>query len=186
MRREQRVLVDTNVWYSRTLRDWICLLALHGGSDIYTVIWTDDILAELQYSLRRKYPQLEGGKIAILREKIEETFPDGRIRDYSIDVDGPDPLDGHVRGAARSGEADYVVTCNTKDFNGDDLPYEVYTPDEFFLLVHASSPDVVERAARVYDAYYESSGHDYLVAERLRSAGACGFAKIVASILSRG
>lgn len=43
-----RVLVDANVLYSRTLRDWLALLYLESDS-FFSVYWTEDILAEAMY-----------------------------------------------------------------------------------------------------------------------------------------
>ena len=37
------MLVDANVLYPKTLRDWLALLYSQGGSDMFTVYWTDDI-----------------------------------------------------------------------------------------------------------------------------------------------
>ncbi len=165
------VLVDANVWYSRTLRDWVCMLATEAEGDLYTVLWTDDILTECTYHLRKANPRWEGGKISRIRELIEEVFPDGRVRDFVVEGGALDEGDQHVHAAAVAGRADFVLTMNVKDFpGGDECPYEVYTPGEFFTLVWDSAPGLVERVSRKMDRYWSGKGHPYSVAERLRSA----------------
>ncbi|WP_026429839.1 PIN domain-containing protein [Schaalia georgiae] len=165
------VLVDANVWYSRTLRDWVCMLATEAEGDLYTVLWTDDILAECTYHLRKANPRWEGGKTSRIRELIEEVFPDGRVRDFVVEGGALDEGDQHVHAAAVAGGADFVLTMNVKDFpGGDECPYEVYTPGEFFMLVWDSAPGLVERVSRKMDCYWSGKGHLYSVAERLRSA----------------
>ena len=165
------VLVDANVWYSRTLRDWVCMLATEAEGDLYTVLWTDDILTECTYHLRKANPRWEGGKISRIRELIEEVFPDGRVRDFVVEGVALDEGDQHVHAAAVAGRADFVLTMNVKDFpGGDECPYEVYTPGEFFTLVWDSAPGLVERVSRKMDRYWSGKGHPYSVAERLRSA----------------
>ena len=51
-----RVLIDANVLYSRTLRDWILLLEIESEARMFKVHWTEDILAEVLYRTRRKSP----------------------------------------------------------------------------------------------------------------------------------
>lgn len=72
-----RVLVDANVLYSKTLRDWLCLLYL--ASDTYfAVYWTEDALAETIAHLRDKHPQWRGGKITKIHDQIKATCEDER------------------------------------------------------------------------------------------------------------
>ena len=163
------VLVDANVWYSRTLRDWVCMLATEADGDLYTVLWTDDILAECTYHLRKANPRWEGGQISRIRESIEEVFPDGRVRDFVVEGGALDEGDQHVHAAAVAGGADLILTMNVEDFpGGDECPYEVYTPGEFFTLVWDSAPGLVERVCREMDRYWSRKG----TRTQLRSA--CG------------
>lgn len=147
------------------------MLATETEGDLYTVLWTDDILTECTYHLRKANPRWEGGKISRIRESIEEVFPDGRVRDFVVEGGALDEGDQHVHAAAVAGRADFVLTMNVKDFpGGDECPYEVYTPGEFFTLVWDSAPGLVERVSRKMDRYWSGKGHPYSVAERLRSA----------------
>lgn len=181
------VLVDANVWFSRTLRDWVCLLAADTHCSLYTVLWTEDILAETLANIRKDRTDLEGGQIAHIREQIIEVFPGGQVRDYASTYALPDPKDSHVHGAAVAGDADILLTSNTRDFiplggSEDDLPYELYTPDEFFMLVDSSDHSLVERTAFLIDGHHHRNHARYSTAERLKAAGAREFACVVAKI----
>jgi predicted nucleic acid-binding protein len=57
-----RVLVDANVLYSKTLREWLALLYLRQEDEIYSVYRTEDVLAETIHRLRRHHPHWNGGK----------------------------------------------------------------------------------------------------------------------------
>lgn len=182
------VLVDANVWYSRTLRDWVCMLAVDERSSLYTALWTEDILAETLASIRRSRTDLEGGKIAHIREQIIQVFPEGRVRDYESEFPLRDPKDAHVHGAAVSGGADILLTSNTRDFvpesgSEDDLPYELYVPDDFFMLIDDSDHSLVERTARRIDEHRRRNRVPFSIAERLKAAGAPEFACIVAKTM---
>lgn len=50
------VLVDANVLYSKTLGDWLGLLYTIPEIPPFQVFWTEDVLAEAIYHLRRNHP----------------------------------------------------------------------------------------------------------------------------------
>jgi hypothetical protein len=183
---EHIVLVDANVWVSRTLRDWVCLLHIHGHG-MFTALWTEDILAETLHAVRRLYPDLAGGKIAHVRESIVGTFPDGRVRDFEIDTGQPipDPFDRHVHAAAIAGEVDLLITDNVEDLrpacpaDRDSLPYEVYTADEFFMLIADCQPSVVRDVIRDQIEYFLEQGIEPNLPAALRRAGTPRFAERV-------
>jgi PIN domain len=123
------VLVDANVLYSKTLRDWLglCYLQQDGW---FEVKWTEDIMAEVLYHLRKDHPTFSDSQIGGVRDKIVNTFPAGRIQDYEIDsgLPYPDIFDAHVHAAAIHGEVDFVLTSD-RGFEKlgdllDELPYE--------------------------------------------------------------
>lgn len=178
------VLVDANVWASRTLRDWLCLIALHSPG-VSTCRWTEDILAETLHASRRRNPAADGGAIATVREQIIGTFPDGQVRDYPIADDHlmGDALDAHVKAAAGACGADMIVTDNIKDFlpgrqhERDALDYEVYSADEFLVLVDDSYPSAVRKALTANLAYHWGKhGESTDIIGPLRAAGALEFA----------
>ncbi|WP_245719998.1 PIN domain-containing protein [Nocardia uniformis] len=178
-----KVLVDANVLYSRTFRDWLALLYLHGG-EMFEVMWTDDIMAEFVYHLRKKNPFLADAQVGGIRRRLEKVFEAGRISGFTIDpsCDYTDPGDAHVHSAAVHGQVDILLTGNTKDFREmDHLTYEVYSADEFFELVDDSSPDAVLAVTREQLVYHLRRSTDSRVSlpDMLVRAGAPAFANRV-------
>ncbi|WP_328407216.1 PIN domain-containing protein [Nocardia sp. NBC_00403] len=176
--RVTRVLVDANILYSRTLRDWLSLLYLRGGHGMFEVLWTEDVMAEVVYHKRKDNPFLSDKQVGGIRRKIEETFGDGAlIRGYHVDetLVYRDPGDAHIHAAAVHAGADIVLTANDKDFNNlDELPYEIYTADDFFELVDDSRPELVQIAMREQLVYWVRRDGKSLP-EALKSAGAPEF-----------
>ncbi|MET8779645.1 PIN domain-containing protein [Nocardia sp. NPDC004654] len=125
--RVTRVLVDANILYSRTLRDWLCLLYLRGGAGMFQVFWTEDIMAEALYHRRKKNPFLSEEQIGGIRRKtVAALGEDSLITGYRIDATlaYPDAYDAHVHCAAIHGEIDIVLTANGSDLEDmGDLPY---------------------------------------------------------------
>lgn len=143
-------------------------------------------------NFRKRYPDVPGGGyVADIVEKVREIFPEGRIRDYECPPGQPDPGDAHVHGAAVAGGADILLTSNVADFIGtgrdpDELPYEIYTPDEFLMLVWQSQPEIVQSVYAQMEEYRVSREGNYSLAERLKHAGAGDFARVVATLSVNG
>ncbi|MGW5703819.1 PIN domain-containing protein [Amycolatopsis japonica] len=154
------MFVDANVLFSRTLRDWLALLQLSAPGEIYMVYWTEDVLAEAIYHLRKKHPTWDGVKITQIRDRIASVFEDGRVDDFTIDgsFPGDDHDDQHVHAAAVACQADYILSCDNGFFlaeeHADSMPYEVYRPDDFFMLVANSAPDLVRDVTRTQTEYW--------------------------------
>lgn len=178
---QTRVLVDANVLYSRTLRDWLIMIEVLGGP--YKVYWSEDILAEALYHLRREHPDWDGGKIASIRAKIVDALEGGRVEDFVVDGSFPgDPHDRHVHAAALACHADIVLTADsgfTDQAMADALPYEVYLPDAFFVLVDDSTPHVVRNVARRQAIYYYQRYGSADLCASLLNAGCPRFAERV-------
>jgi len=142
--------VDANVWFSRTLRDWIGLLYLVGDTPPFEVRWTEDVLAEVIYHLRKVHPDWRGSRITGIRDRLAGVFEGGRVDDFVVEetYQGKDPYDAHVHAAAVASGADVLLTFNVSDFElgGDELPYEVLHPDEFVALLDDLAPEVVAAA----------------------------------------
>lgn len=186
-----RVFLDSNVIFSRTLRDWFGLLTTTGeGAPPFQVYWSDDVIAEAMYHVRRENPAWEGGQIASIGEKIRAMWADGRVRDFVVDDSyaGQDPHDAHVHAAAVACRAHYLVTRNVGDFRTDDtdaLPYEVYHPDEFFLLVDDVAPALVAHCVQQQIAYWSGRQDDVDVVGALNRNDCPEFASRVLSHLRR-
>ena len=58
------VFVDANVLYSRTLRDWLGLLYTLPEYPLFQVYWSEDVLAETLYNLRRSHPEWPGVRLS--------------------------------------------------------------------------------------------------------------------------
>ncbi|MCW4355228.1 PIN domain-containing protein [Hoyosella sp. YIM 151337] len=184
-----RVLADSNVLYSRTLRDWLALLYLApGGGGLFEVVWTEDIMAEVLYHLRKNNPFLDDEQVGGVRRRLAAVFATGLITGYQIDSSTgyPDVYDAHVHCAAVHGRADIIVTGNVRDFTGmDEQPYEVYSPDDFFVLVDDSAPETVLSALRTQLRYYREKGGRFSLPEQLRTANAPQFAERVRQHMHR-
>lgn len=149
----------------------------------FEIRWTEDVLAEVLYHLRRKHPDWDGNRITGIRDRIAGTFEVGRVADFTVGTDykGNDARDAHVHAAAVSCHADILVTANVGDFAWDDNEsrYEALTPDEFLVLVDDAIPEVVaEVAVRMCTYWVRRNGEAHLP-HRLRDAGCPKFAAIV-------
>jgi hypothetical protein len=107
-------------------------------------------MAETLYRVRRSNPGLEGGAIAAAHDNMI-TVMDLRVADYPSGHDAAqiaDPFDRHIHAAAVAGGVNCIIT-NDRGFTElpmalrDELEYEIYTPDEFFVLIDDSSPALV-------------------------------------------
>ena len=128
-------VLDACVLFSRLQRDVLLSLA---HADLYTARWTQEIEREWASSLVEKYPDA-ADKIPLLVEHMREAIPDCLIVDYAPlipSIQLPDESDRHVLAAAIRGNADAIVSLNTKDFPAAVLAtfdIEIQTPDQFVL-----------------------------------------------------
>lgn len=143
----QKVLFDTNVVFSRLLRDTVVHLHFH---EAFRIAWTEDIMAELVYRLRRTLPEWNENQVGGVRRKLIDAIGDDPITGYpaSGHADVGDPFDSHLDAAAEHGSVDYLVTMDRKSLVPDpDLTtYEFYHLDEFLVLCDQSMPDRVQAA----------------------------------------
>lgn len=178
------VLPDANVLYARTLRDWLalCYLEVDGW---FEVVWTEDIMAEAVYHLRKHHPTASDSQIGGVRDKLVETFSMGRVAGYTIgaDVPYPDIFDAHVHAAAIHAGVDFVVTADKGlarlEDQLDELPYEVHSPDSFFCLLDDSSPRAVKAVTRKQLDYWSARSGQFNLCTHLERAGAPQFAERV-------
>jgi predicted nucleic acid-binding protein len=143
------VFLDANVLFSRTLRDWICMLALDSEQTAYQVRWSEDVLAEWIYRMRRRHPDLTDHALGSVRRRLEESFPDAMVTGYRpLDVPQPrDINDWHVLAAAASVPVAFLVTDDKRAFPPEcvqDLGFEVHTADSFLTLIADRHPALVQ------------------------------------------
>lgn len=137
-------LLDACVLYPAPVRDFLLNLA---EADLFKPKWTSKIHEEWTRNLLANRSDLEPERIQRTVNLMNEAFPDAMIEIYMSqipDLELPDPDDRHVLAAAISGEANFLVTANLKDFPKEKcLEYEVEPihPDDFILLLIEVSPD---------------------------------------------
>lgn len=179
------VFVDSNVLYSRTLRDWLALLYLNPHVEVFRVFWSEEVLADVIHHLRKDHPDWSGVKISAIRDRLTEVFEDGRVKDIDVDgtYQGSDPDDAHIHAAAVACRADILLTANVSDFvtAKDDtlLPYDVMTPDEFFVWVDDVAPLAVRGVTKEQRDYWFGQHGEVHLPRSLCRAGAPEFAERV-------
>lgn len=176
-----RVFVDSNVLMSRTLRDWLAMLALARVPPAFHVYWTEDVIADVIHHLRKQHPNWPGHTIATLRDRLVATFEGGRVDDFVVDgsYQGRDVDDAHVHAAASHCQADYLLTANLADFPDGHTPYEALSPDAFFVVVDDSAPDLVREVTQRQMHYWASRREESLLPEHLEKSGCPVFAQRV-------
>lgn len=104
---------------------------LHKWGERNHFVWllTEDILEEYKEVLKRLHvrPHLIGKVINLLGERAEEI----KVR-FSFEL-SPDPKDDPFCLCAEQGQADYIVTLNTRDFLQPRLKAKVVSPARFLL-----------------------------------------------------
>jgi predicted nucleic acid-binding protein len=179
-----RVLVDANVLVSRTLRDWLLMIQIEAPG-MYATCYTEDLLAEAVYSIRRRNPAMPGEAVTAIADTIRRVMSE-RIESFSIQELAAlrDMDDLHVHSAAISGEVNMVLT-DDKGFLGlpeavtDALPYEIISADAFFVLVDDSSPEAVAAVTVSQWDYWRKKDPATDLPQRLRDAGCPEFAQRV-------
>ncbi|MEV8026258.1 PIN domain-containing protein [Cellulosimicrobium funkei] len=167
-----RVLPDANVLSSKTLRDWLFLIRDTAG-EMYTVFTTEDVLAEVVYTYRRRRPDADGGKVSRLVEHMRKHVDDILV-EYWVDADyaGVDPDDKHVHAAACSAEIDILITDDDGLLQLEDDRYEVSSSDAFFCLADDSHPSATRTVALRQMEYHRGLS----LSEQLVAAGCPDFA----------
>lgn len=149
----------------------------------FEVRWTEDVMAEFLYHLRDQHPDWEGARISTIRDRLVGVFETGRVADFVIDgsYKGKDPHDGHVHAAALAAGADILLTCNAADFVWDEntSPYEVFHPDDFFVLIDDDAPEIVAKAVVSSCKYWMARAGEADLPACLKAAGCPQFAKRV-------
>ena len=174
----QRVFVDANVLFSRTLYDWLFWLRIKSSGELFRLHTSWDVINEAGARLRDEHPEWGGQGISSLMSKITEIFdeiieefPGGNVGGIS------DAGDWHVHHAAEASRADILLTQDS-GFSSDLTHYEVYSCDEFFVEVNKSAPRVVQEVIEIQAPYWAKRGGKQLP-DALREASCPEFAEIV-------
>lgn len=152
---------------------------------MFLLYTSEDVIAETLSKLRDNNPRWDGGQTRRIREAIVEVF-DEIVEDFdgSVEYQGADPNDLHVHAAAISVIADILLTCDQgllNQPNADELSYEAFHPDDFFVLVHDSAPLNVRDATMKQLRYFvEKNGErNSKVVDSLVLAQCPAFADVV-------
>jgi predicted nucleic acid-binding protein len=185
---QQRVFVDADVLYSACLRNWLFQLRVSTQS-MFLLYTSEDVIAETLSKLRDNNPRWDGGQTTRIRAAIIEVF-DEIIEDFdgTVEYQGSDPDDFHVHAATLGANADILLTCDIallNQPNADELRYEAFHPDDFFVLVNDSAPLNVREATMEQLRYYvEKQGErNSRLVDSLVGAQTPRFAEVVRSHL---
>jgi predicted nucleic acid-binding protein len=184
---ETRVLVDANILFSRTLRDWVLMLSLE--AEVFQVFTSESIVAETLYRFRRKHPRTDEKYVALIRKRVTETIGQERVL-RSFPIPGPhpspcpDPHDAHVHAAALAADAEILLTADKGVLTidpgvADNLPYEVFGPDDFLVLIDACHPTLVRAVLSRQVAYALERRTEFSLPQLLGAAGCPNFAQRV-------
>lgn len=180
----ERVFVDADVLFSRTLRDWLFLLRNETSGGMFTVGSTEDVLAEVISRYRDRNPSAPGRLMSKMRASLERNL-DEVIDDYDV---APwmlerDDGDAHVRAACVGGAFDMLLTAD-KVLLGDaevykQIAYEPISPDDFFVLVDDSATRQVRAVTKTQCDYFMNERGEADITGALRNAGCPEFAERV-------
>lgn len=158
--------------------DWLFHLR-QNNEGMFHLHSTEDVFTEALHATRKRKPRAPG---TLLRDRMD------KIRDCVDEVlltfpgDGPftgvDEHDYHVHAAAIASRADLLLTDNKpSDFTDapDEEPYEIYSADDFFMLVIQSNPRCLAPCTKAQFDYWSSRGRGQLD-DRLINAGRPNFA----------
>lgn len=141
---------------------------------------TNDVLVEVLYHLRKRSPRVGSAlldahlkQIGMLIDEVVEVFPG------HAPFTGSDKGDYHVHAAAIACQADMLLSNNSPaDFtdNEDAEPYEIYTVDDFFILVADSNPASILRVTKEQFEYWSEKQGSQPLDRALIAAGCPQFA----------
>ncbi|GIF69740.1 hypothetical protein Ais01nite_77750 [Asanoa ishikariensis] len=158
--------VDANVLYSRCLRDWLVLMALDSHYTAYELRWSEAVLAEAFYHLRRNHPAAPEQKIERWRDMLDENFPEAKVVrwDPQSVPEPKDPNDHHLLAAAYAGRVDILITRDRDIANFQQCLDQVQAGidvthvDDFLCLITERHPELVRRRYLAQIAYWQGRG----------------------------
>lgn len=168
------VLLDANVLFPFTLRDFLVTLAT---TELYQAKWSEQIHDEWIRNVLKDRPEL-ADVLPRTRSLMDAAVPDCLVTGFEGLIESlelPDPNDRHVLAAAIRCGAQIIVTKNLKDFPSEILEQfgiEAQHPDEFLDYQFGLRPNLVVRAAKEQRKRWKNpplTAEEYL--ERLSSQG---------------
>ena len=147
-------MLDTCVLWPNSKRDFLLSLAIEG---LYRPIWSDRILSELVFGLRKRDirrgddPLEVEARLNKLLTNLKVSFEDSCVSGWEF-LEGqyqlPDHRDAHVVALAEFAHARAIVTENLRDFPEDKLPIGITAqhPREFVLNTIYMNPLMASQA----------------------------------------
>ena len=169
--------LDTNVLFGGYLCDTVLRLA---EADLYQPQWSPDVLDELRRNLIQR--GLAETAVDHRINSMRRAFPEAEVTGYQALIPGLtcDEKDRHVLAAAIRGNADTIITFNTRDFppaSTEPFDIEVVHPDDFLLdQLDLDAHQVAEALGRQAASYRRPSTNVAELMERLARSGVPGFA----------
>lgn len=157
-------VLDTCVLWPSLQRDFLLSLAVE---TLYRPLWSDVILAELEYHEAAKLvergadPTTSEKRAAHLVDQLRTVFEDALVENWEPHEGAfglPDPDDEHVVAAAVVGGAAAIVTDNIKDFPRVKVPQHILilTPREFAADTVATNPEAAVHALTTISARFRN------------------------------
>ena len=177
------VVLDACVFYPANVRDLLIRCALHG---LFHAKWSNMIHDEWIKNLRLNRPDIDENKLRATQHLMNQHILDAQVHDFEYLIDAlnlPDPNDRHVLAAAIVGQADAIVTFNTKDFPHQNLAahaIEVVHPDDFLLSLYDLYPIKILTIVQTIRSRLNNPtiSADELLA-KYEQVGLTGFAKVL-------
>lgn len=141
-----RVTLDTCTLHPIGLCDLLLRLA-KPSRDLYSPVWSNQILAELRGSLV-SHANLTEAAADVRIGHMRRAFPDAEVDspDHLVERMTNDPGDRHVLATAVVSQSDAIVTANVRHFPPEACArwgVDVYAPDDFLTTLHAEEPEIV-------------------------------------------
>jgi predicted nucleic acid-binding protein len=158
-------------------------LALTG---LFRAKWSNAVHEEWITNLLKNRPDMTRQKLERTRHLMDKAALDALVEGYEHLIPTlslPDENDRHVLAAAIEGEAQVIVTMNSKDFPDEVLQryeMEAQHPDEFILHLIDLAPDAVMDAAETHRQSLKNPPKS--IEEFLASLEAQGLPKSVAAM----
>lgn len=187
------VLLDTNILMSKTLRDWIFLLAQESDYRLFTPYVSTGIMDEYGYHTRQRNPTINDAVIQTWKHQITDSclsiiknFPVDKPKEY------PDTHDLHVHAAAQHGGMHALVTNDhelldyaSTDEAQDIQNYETLSADDFLMqLTKYAHPSLFAQVYLVQESYARSKDHTEIdIPRALERAGAGQFARYLRTVV---
>ncbi|MFJ4175387.1 hypothetical protein [Microbacterium sp. NPDC089696] len=163
--------VDANVLVSKTLRLWLLMLRVYTQGGLFVLHSTDEFFSAEHVAA----PERDEARI----------FVDDVVDEPDLsDLSGADERTSRLHAAAVSSNAVYVI-ADAGLFDNvdlDELPYEVHTPDSFFMLVAANHAEAVDAVIEAHLGSADASKKPHL---QLEQAGCPEFATCVLAHMQR-